>query len=79
MGPGGCNDCLAPAYGYVAVRRAASEVIGFLAVNDSTGLEPDIHRNREKPNEEWEAALRFRRNLPFVVQARNAEAVTQGR
>ena len=23
MGPGGCNDCLAPAYGYVAVRRAA--------------------------------------------------------
>ena len=23
MGPGGCNDCLAPAYGYVAVRCAA--------------------------------------------------------
>ena len=35
MGPGGCNDCLAPAYGYVAVRCAAFAVIGVLAVNDS--------------------------------------------
>ena len=37
MGPGGCNDCLAPAYGYVAVRCAAVAGIQRNLVNARFG------------------------------------------
>ena len=37
MGPGGCNDCLAPAYGYVAVRCAAEAGIHRNLANGQFG------------------------------------------